>query len=330
MVKTYAWLCLTKNCNNSCSWCYEKHLQSAKTQMDISDALANVELLASYGVKTLTLVGGEPTEYPWLKEVAARAKELEMFVGIVTNARNLSDPPSVDLLEKIDLIAPTIFSINPETHDEIAGAEGALEETLEGVIAAAKMGKHVTYNLVVGKQNQAEVFESIHNLIPGPTVILSSAFPRVCDLLEPKDGTYSLHPKDFAKIIEQCVDEFGTDNDILYTYESPLCFMRQDIHETLHKERRIITGCKVGRERMVISVDGTITACPALPIKVSDSINEDSDFFTKWKAKVSQTRRKLLSDRKVCKGCTLYRQCSGGCPNTWNYWKLAEEVQPIF
>lgn len=87
-----------------------------KGHLPKEQAIEVVRQLADLGFEKITFAGGEPTLCPWLSELIAVAKNAGMTTMIVTNGSKLSDEFLKANQSKLDWIAISIDSLNPETN----------------------------------------------------------------------------------------------------------------------------------------------------------------------------------------------------------------------
>ena len=112
---------LWEPCNMRCKFCFAtfqdvKQTLLPKGHLSKEQAIEVVLHLADIGFEKITFAGGEPTLCPWLSELIVTAKDAGMTTMIVTNGSKLSDEFLTANKEKLDWIAVSIDSLNPETN----------------------------------------------------------------------------------------------------------------------------------------------------------------------------------------------------------------------
>ena len=125
---------LTYRCNNHCAFCAVGN--RVQEDQPFEYVVQVLEEYAGKGVRLLDLDGGEPTLYPQLLEVIARARELGYStINVTTNGRRLSYPDFArKLLQSgISSLLVSVHGPDAATHDEITGAPGSFGETLAGL-----------------------------------------------------------------------------------------------------------------------------------------------------------------------------------------------------
>jgi len=330
MNKPCAWLSLTAACNNRCRWCYEHKVVPSILHMPLERAISIIENLAKLGFGSITLLGGEPLLYPFLPEVARRAKELGLEVCMITNGRAGAQRKFLEVIQDVEMIAFTVFSVNPDVHNSIAKAS-AWDETIAGMTMAIQAGKACCVNLVVGEQNYADASETLRFFDSlGIAVIVSPALPRVCGSLDHIDGQEALHPQRFADLIGHLAGEFGTDQNIQYVFEAPLCLLDRSTYDSLVETNKIAGDCKIGPERIVINVTGQVVPCNVLETEIMfEELGSAAEFIDLWQGQVKAKRNQLLTMSPKCTSCALLPNCHGGCPLVWRYWNLENIIIPV-
>lgn len=93
-----------------------------KGHLPREQAIEVVLQLAEQGFEKITFAGGEPTLCPWLPELIATAKNAGLTTMIVSNGSKISDHFLEQNKNKLDWIAVSIDSLNPETNIETGRA----------------------------------------------------------------------------------------------------------------------------------------------------------------------------------------------------------------
>ncbi len=325
-----AWLSLTRDCDQNCRWCYESHQRQAGTySMNLGKAIQNIENMAALGINEISLLGGEPTLYPHLAEVARRAKQLGMTTYLITNGRNVGKPEFLPAMEYLDGIGFTIYSlVNPKTHNLIARTD-SWHETMEGMRQAAIADKLSIINLVVGEANYLEIIPTLEQLLDwGLLTFMSCAMPRY-DRSGKIDGAEALNPIKYAGLVKACYDQFGANPSLQVVYELPLCLLDKDVYRALSEAHCISTSCKINDKRLVLSTDSKVIPCSVMPQKIlAEKVEGTSEFLAQWRETISEVSHELLYCEQ-CQGCSLKAKCHAGCPIAREYWQLEDVISPI-
>jgi radical S-adenosyl methionine domain-containing protein 2 len=157
---------LWEPCNMRCKFCFAtfqdvKQSILPKGHLPKEEAIQVVKQLAEFGFQKITFAGGEPTLCKWLPDLIATAKEAGMTTMIVTNGSHLTDEFLEINQNKLDWIAISIDSLNPETNLQSGRAiSGSRALTLEYYLSIVKKVEQFGYglkvNTVVNRTNFVE------------------------------------------------------------------------------------------------------------------------------------------------------------------------------
>lgn len=203
---------VTNKCNLNCAMCgYAKNklLQNARRDDRPVEAWkAAVDKLSDYGVKTISLLGGEPLLYEGIIEILKYIKQKDIHTFITTNGVYLSSFYK-------DLIDLDVTRINvsldcfPETHDKIRGEQGCFDVAIAGIHKLSqykkqtgKEGPEIIVNVVISENNLSELDDYLNYLdsiegIDGIFVVL---------------GTFTTKPLG-EKYNQQLLEHFDTKAD---------------------------------------------------------------------------------------------------------------------
>lgn len=116
----------SQHCNYSCSHCYSSSSPNQKiflTKVEIEQAISDA---AAMGYGVLSISGGEPMMYPYLKEILETAKNEGMSTSLVTNGSFRAESYK-KIAGLLDTIAVSLDG-NEETHDSVRGRKGAFRK----------------------------------------------------------------------------------------------------------------------------------------------------------------------------------------------------------
>lgn len=152
---------LNLNCNLRCKHCFVGKELETKMDFEINSLYTLLEYSKDKGVDKLSLLGGEPTVYPYILEVLKKAETLNFKeIRIITNGTT----PLTRIIKaysKSELKPTIIFSIdsaNEKTHDKIRGFN-----TFQKLVANIKLANEYKFKIAgitsINKFNQTEVLE---------------------------------------------------------------------------------------------------------------------------------------------------------------------------
>lgn len=148
-------LFVTERCNSLCLMC-------SQPPRDVDDAWRVAELLRLIPLidddtPLLTITGGEPTLVPGLDQLldACRRRLPQTAVQVLTNGRTLADRGLAERLvprhpDNTTWAVP-LYGDVAELHDEVVGAPGGFDETLQGLFELGRLGARVEIRVVLHK-----------------------------------------------------------------------------------------------------------------------------------------------------------------------------------
>lgn len=150
----YAQLRVGYRCNQDCWFCWQGRSWPAPPPERFSGW---IDELAGHSVGSVNFTGGEPTTYPLLPELIARATGHGMQASIQTNAIALAQPRYLQRLLDAGLSVAMVsyHSADAAISDAMTRAPNTHERTVEGVRAALAAGVTVVLTCVVERANVA-------------------------------------------------------------------------------------------------------------------------------------------------------------------------------
>lgn len=149
---------LLSNCNWKCKHCYiprDKHsILSKEAVFKILDDARNE------GAIEVLFTGGEIFLRDDIIEIIRYARENFFIVNLFTNI-SLVSKEQMDILKELAVnnISCTIFSIDPQIHDEFVGNSGSLQKSLENLNYMNDIGLQVEVKSIVSKDNYLYIEE---------------------------------------------------------------------------------------------------------------------------------------------------------------------------
>jgi Radical SAM superfamily len=110
---------------------------------------------ATLGCRAVQFIGGEPTMYPTLPGLIARARQLGFeIVEIYTNGTAFKPRIKNAFLRHNVALAFSVYAENPEIHDLVTRQRGSLERTLASIRWALASGLAVRVGIIEMDQNR--------------------------------------------------------------------------------------------------------------------------------------------------------------------------------
>lgn len=326
------WLTLNRACNLQCKWCYAKDTKYLKSDdMDIKTAKDIIDICSELKIPHITLIGGEPTIYPHLKEVILYCNSKSISCGIVTNGIKLADK---DFLNSMLEINQKSFSIslkgeNKDTFKTITGKD-MFDTTLKGISNCLKSGINPTVSMVLTEENIDTFIEGVKTL--KDIGVKRFHFSFCYEFAVNTDCKKQLRENNPKKLVKKFIEHYPeldqiTEGNFVLFESLPLCIWDMDFINLMDNKNQIKTVCQLlHRSGLIFDSKGNLLPCNAMPsIKLGELYN---DFSTAKELlefsetlTIKKTYNKLCSVPDViCLECANYDNCGGGCVCHWtNY-----------
>lgn len=147
---------VTEQCNHYCLMCSQP--PKAADDSWLLDEIENLIPLIPKGTQELVFTGGEPTtnRERFLKIIGLTKSYLpRTAIHILSNGRSFKDALFAEKFAQIELpdamVGIPIYSDDPTLHDYIVQAQGAFDETIQGILNLKRLGQKVEIRVVIHK-----------------------------------------------------------------------------------------------------------------------------------------------------------------------------------
>lgn len=321
-----AWLTVNRGCQLRCKWCYanETGFKSRMTNQTFEKAL---NLLKGVNVKTVTLIGGEPTIDPNFFDYASRLHSDGFHVTVISNGIKFADR---EFTEKcfsagvghitVSLKAPTdegYFSIT-KRH--------ALGEVMQGLKNLKEIRKEDPIHMlsVVLSGGMLQDFPKLIELIK-ESGVRSVTFDTERPIMECNETKFDgIEPKEIVKFIVDAfpsLEAMGVDYKIHITH--PFCLFPAGFIDDLKDRNRLISGCQIFNGKgLIIDEHGGILPCNHFCSHALGTIDEcpTGEDYIKWRGRedIAGFYEKVGDyPTKQCTTCHSWSECGGGCRINW-------------
>lgn len=326
-----AWLTVNRSCNFRCKGCYAQGTgYNPNHIMNLELAEELLSLIVKLKIKSITIIGGEPTLWPHLADFNNLCKEFGEKTTIVTNAMQFG----IDSFWEKYLESPntkagiSIKAFDKNSLKEIAEVNSfeISEKGLKRAIAHFKSGVSTVYN-TINATNITDIAKFAMDC-GARHVSISPCTPAFCDGLP--NNTYVVEPRMMANHILDIYPKLVevTGGRVSFSVKFPICLWPKDFVENLVKEGQISTVCQLQhRTGLIFDVDGNLALCNSLfdyPIgKYGENFNDDESLLELMNSKtVIGFYDKLTSYPSTkCIDCEKYDVCAGGCPLFWSLYQ---------
>jgi MoaA/NifB/PqqE/SkfB family radical SAM enzyme len=216
----------TMVCNIKCEFCYYRYLKN-KTHEDFGAIKLRLDKFRNYyNLEYVDITGGEPTVYPYIKEMVVYCNKIGLKPTIITNAQKPEVFPELINLGLEDLLI-SIHGLEEE-HNEMVGTPNAFKNIMKTIEILKKLNFSFRTNTTITKRNYknllkiAELFKQIK--------------PRIVNFIifNPHEGTLwatkinvKFQPKhsEIAPYLKEAIDYLMQNNIWVNVRYFPLCFM---------------------------------------------------------------------------------------------------------
>lgn len=323
-----AWLTVNRYCNFRCPWCYAEGTSYKKSDdMTISRAKEIVRFCKSIGVRSLILIGGEPSYWPKLFELIEYIKLNNMTSGLVTNGYLLHSNKFIEKITKseIDYVNISLKAGSKKGYQKLTGSD-SFAKVVSGIQNMNKADIPFDVSITVNSL----VIDSLEELIKvahshGSKKVSLQFCATTFKNKEPQKG-FMLNPGKVAQKVVHCFESLKKDiKDSIFIEQSlPRCVWPEGFIEEFENEGRIAYGCHLSRkEGLVFDTKGKLIPCNCLSdfkiASLGDDFYDYRSFYSFWEKPdlVSFYNNIISYPSEKCIKCDKYDLCGGGCPLQW-------------
>lgn len=321
-----AWLTTNYTCNCKCDWCYAQKVLAKNRCMDLQYAKQLVSYLHTKEIKTITLIGGEPTIYQELLELIRYIKSLGMTVRLATNGKRFKNKDFAQQIvsSKIDGINISIKGTTEEEYLYNTHQTG-LYDMIEGCRNLKYLGFEPSISYVIMNKDTDKFDKFVEMLSEEKLDNLVIQFEKPSLSIEHKSKTMDIRDMgDFTSHIFSVLEN----NSFNYTIEIsfPLCLIKKDVLQEMLYKKRISTCCHVQKGNgIVFDVTGEVIPCNHFlgypfenkPLNLQNEKAIEELLNSEIVQKFENTIKRYPSTK--CAKCNLWHICGGGCFTRWFY-----------
>ena len=301
-------LALTYRCNNKCMHCYAGGPKQT-SELTTQEWFLVIDKLHNLGIPHVVFTGGEPTLRDDLATLISQTQKKGLVCGLVTNGRKLKDKAYLQTLidAGLDHIQITVESHDPKVHDQITGAEGSWEETIQGLKNAIATPVYTISNTTLNQFNVNEIeptIEFLHGLglkqFACNSLIYSGKAPEVAESFALEES--SLEP--ILTRIQSKARQLGME----FTWYTPTQYCEVNPLEL----ELGIKSCSACRINMAIEPDGTVIPCQSYFVPLGNILKDEWTKIWQNPLCLKIRDRKYAPDK--CYECPSLNICGAGCP----------------
>lgn len=320
-----AWLTLNRACNLRCYWCYAKSTRySSNEVMSSSDAKFAIDIIASFGIKKIILIGGEPTIHKDICTIISYIQNKGITPVIATNGLRLVDDDFFEFLEA-NSISTSISLKSCSKEDYIKDTQIDCFNDIQFVVNKV-INSSIPYDFsyVINEENIDNLFEtlSLFYFMGIKYIGLSLCYSSPGNVIKYNiwdmvNKFVSLYPK---------INTIGIEYNFLASL--PLCLYPDEFISEAASRGQLSTICQMQtKSGLIFDTNLDILACNSLyeyPIVKKDEYADHISLKQILNSeKIINMYKKLLRlPSKRCSSCKYVRNCGGGCVLTWQDFSL--------
>ena len=314
---------LTKDCNMSCSYCYQKKLTAKNSDIISTEMIDNILLFIEMSAEKINkkilpskikFTGGEPLlndeTVRIINYAANKWPDAKLFIQ--TNGINIIKYLHSLPLEKIDCFSVSLDGI-PETHMNRRFStktdSAVYSAIIEGIKHLLKMGIKVGISSILDKSNYMEIpiFKNFLNSEGLDNPLLEMSYGVVLDYTNELGIDPEFNNKDDVLKISKFA------NRVLFPSLGLLPMMLKREHKTFKEPE--FWRCKVRKfEALYFSTNGNVYTCDCLDENkgVIGSYHPNLTFNDEYVNNLINANPIFTNEK--CKYCEYKYVCLGGCP----------------
>jgi len=327
IVPSVAWLTVNRSCNLRCQWCYGSSSGfTSGSDMNFETAKNIVLLLKDLGVKTVVVIGGEPTLWKDLFKLNDFCNSLSIKTNLVTNAYAFrSESFWLEYLKHPNTcIEPSLKAFDQQSNLLITNSKDfeGIKAGMRMVTSKFKCQISVIYSTLIENDLLKMVSAAVDLGAFSVRVVVCKPMSVDGKFIAPFTVEYGKMVAEISGNYEKMLEI--TRNHLSFGLNTPLCIWPKDFVQDVIAKKRIGMGCQFQcRSGIVFDTDGKVILCNSMfdcPVGQYGVDFDDSKSFLALlnSDKVGNVYKHINSyPSKECIGCDLYPYCRGGCPVMW-------------
>jgi radical SAM protein with 4Fe4S-binding SPASM domain len=309
---------VTDRCNLQCLFCYAGCSGGRTVAPEMEMTTGEIKQILEkiyYEVKvpSVSFTGGEPLLRSDLCELIRHAKELGLWVNLITNGTRITASVALELARaRLDSAQVSLEGVTAGTHDAITGSAGSFACTVAAVKNLRQVGISVHTNTTLNRMNAGESWRMPHFVreelglkkFSMNLVIPAGTAARQEDIL--------IRYSDVGVVLEKIL-EASKCNDVEFMWYSPtpLCLFNPIVHNLGNK------GCSACDGLLSVASNGDILPCSSWKEPLGNLLRDG--FRTIWESLQSRVYRRKSLAHPECRVCEHFAVCHGACPLYWRH-----------
>jgi radical SAM protein with 4Fe4S-binding SPASM domain len=308
---------VTYRCNLECTFCYagcncttnpvgdDREMSTAEVRHVLRTIYQDAE------VPSVSFTGGEPTLRADLPELVRFAKDLGMWVNLITNGTQVTrELARVLAAAGLDSAQVSLEGVTATVHERVTMMPGSFERTVTAVGRLKAAGVRVHTNTTMNRDN-------LHECVSMPAFVRrrlgNSRFSM--NLVVPT-GSAAVNAglvvrySELGPYLEAIAAESRRHEvEFMWYSPTPMCMFNPITHGLGNK------GCSACDGLISVGANGDVLPCASYDESVGNLLQQEvRDIWTSSRA--TQFRGKFLAHPQ-CRSCDSFAICNGGCPLYW-------------
>ena len=327
------WLTLNRQCNLRCRWCYASDTGfNSEDNMNLNVAKRIIELCSSCGIRSIILIGGEPTLYKDIFDIIDYCKEKEIKTTLVTNGVLLSDK---ELVRQYIEHGLTSFSIslkapNEKAYKSLTGV-ACMYKVLKAIENITNLNARLGVSMVITEDNIASLSEGLALAKKAGAKNFGFSF---CYNFNTKNNPSKSNPYLLAKLFSQNYESLcSVLEGCNWSLEQglPFCVWDDEAVEKINNDNHLRSICQLlAGTGLLFDTDASVIPCNAMYELKYGKFGVDfhdqktlEEFLKKEEIKKFFSKLRRIPDEK-CLTCNKAKNCGGGCVTNWTNYNFKD------
>lgn len=325
---------ITERCNYNCLHCFQAADNGRRHREEFSkeEAFRLLEEAERCGISGIRLTGGEPTMYPFFKDVVEEIRARGLYLLTLITNGSLLDEELIGFVKEIHPEAQIMLSFDGiGTHDWLRQQKGSEKQVISAIKLCKKAGFYVRINMNVNRRNRNVVYDSAKMLadlgVDKIRMIKTTEAPRwrqnAADESLTIDEYYDLSADFARRYKEEGMQVPVTIWQSLYLDGAGKRFSMLPVKASACKMNENATICSAMITKISVQPNGNIIPCAPLAglytLLGVEMENVKRDGLQKVLTEgllvdqVLKTVREKRAFKAKCSNCRFFENCQGGC-----------------